>query len=122
MAHILCVDDDAAIIELRKTVLKGAGHSITACYAVDDAVDELQRAEYDAVVMDWRFDGGSGQAIVEAAKSRPGLPVVVVSGYVGEAFRSAEPMADIYLEKPADATELLQVLKILLEVRAARLA
>jgi DNA-binding response OmpR family regulator len=44
----------------------------------------------------------------------------VVSGYVGEAFQAAEPLADIYLEKPADVRELLQILKILLEVRAKK--
>jgi DNA-binding response OmpR family regulator len=88
--------------------------------SVEEAVRELQKADYDAVVTDWRFSKGSGRSIVQAAKSGSSMPVVVVSGYVGEAFQAAEPLADIYLEKPADSRELLQILKILLEVRTNR--
>jgi len=57
---------------------------------------------------------------VEAAKAQSAVPVVVVSGYVAEAFRAAEPMADIYLEKPADPRELVQILGTLLQARSAR--
>jgi CheY-like chemotaxis protein len=121
VARVLCVDDEPAAVALRKQVLEGAGYATTSCLTVEEALRELRETEYDAVVTDWRFEQGSGRAIVQAAKSRLSLPVVVVSGYVGEAFQSAEPMADIYLEKPADARELLQVLKILLEVRTNRM-
>jgi DNA-binding response OmpR family regulator len=34
-----------------------------------------------------------------------------------EAFQAAEPLADIYLEKPVDPRELVQILNALLETR-----
>jgi DNA-binding response OmpR family regulator len=61
-----------------------------------------------------------GRAIVEAAKARLTVPVVVVSGYVAEAFQAAEPLADIYLEKPADPRELVQILRTLLQAKVLR--
>jgi CheY-like chemotaxis protein len=35
--------------------------------------------------------------------------VVVISGYVNEAFQAADPMADYYLEKPVNPEELISI-------------
>jgi DNA-binding response OmpR family regulator len=101
-------------------MLGQAGYTVTTCLSVQDAIRELDVTDYDAVVTDWKFEEDSGRTILYAAKSKSSVPVVVISGYVGEAFQAAEPLADIYLEKPADARELLQILKILLEVRTEK--
>jgi DNA-binding response OmpR family regulator len=114
----LYVDDEPGITSLKKEILEQAGYSVTTCLSAEDAISELSRTAYDAVITDWRLGESRGRAIVEAAKSRSSMPVVVVSGYVGEAFQAAEPLADIYLEKPVDSRELVQILKTLLEVRA----
>jgi DNA-binding response OmpR family regulator len=115
------VDDEPKVILFKKEILEAAGYTVTPCSCVEDAVRELKSTNYDAVVTDWRFADSSGRDIVHAAKAKLSLPVIVVSGYVGEAFQATKPLADIYLEKPADARELLQALKILLEVRANRI-
>ena len=39
------------------------------------------------------------------------MPVVVVSGYVAEAYQSAEPLADLYLEKPVNPEELVTIVE-----------
>jgi DNA-binding NtrC family response regulator len=118
VANILCVDDDHDVLSVKKAILEDAGHTVTSSDSVEDAVRKLNRQSYDAVVTDWRLGGVSGRAIVQAARATPGVPVVVVSGYVAEAFQAAEPLADIYLEKPADAHELVQILKTLLNAKA----
>jgi DNA-binding response OmpR family regulator len=43
------------------------------------------------------------------------MPVVVVSGYVAEAFQAAEPLADLYLEKPVNPEELVTIVNELLK-------
>lgn len=118
VANILCVDDDRNVVAAKKAILEKAGHKVTSCDSVEDAVRELNHQAFDAVVTDWRVGEESGRAIVQAARSTPGVPVVVVSGYTAEAFQAAKPLADIYLEKPADARELVQILNTLLEARA----
>lgn len=121
MANILCVDDDQSVIALKRAILEKAGYTVVSCNSVECAIQELSRQRYDAVVTDWRLGGDSGRAIVQAAQATAHVPVVVVSGYVAEAFRAAEPSADIYLEKPVDPRELVQILSTLLDARPAQL-
>lgn len=120
MAKILCVDDEKAVTALKKQILEQAGHSVITCDSADQAVRLLSQTDFDAVVTDWRLGEDRGRKIVEAAKSKSSVPVVVVSGYVAEAFQSAEPLADLYLEKPADPRELLEILEALLTRQRSR--
>ena len=80
-----------------------------------DAIDKLHKNTYDAVVTDWRLGDANGRAVVQAAKGHSSMPVVVVSGYVAEAFQAAEPLADLYLEKPVNPEELVTIVNELLK-------
>ena len=114
MAKILCVDDEPAAVALKQTILQQAGHTVATCCSANDAVALLSRESFDAVVTDWKLGEESGRQILLAAKTGAQVPVVVVSGYCTEAFRAAEPQADIYLEKPVDANELVAIVGALL--------
>ena len=120
MAKILCVDDDPDVIAIKRNILEQAGYEVTTCTSADDAIREIQRVAFDGIVTDWRLGRERGRAIVEAAKAQSAVPVVVVSGFVSEAFKAAEPMADIYLEKPVDPRELVKILETLLDEKSLR--
>lgn len=109
VAKILCVDDELVAVALKQRILEQAGHNVTTCSSAEDAVALLATESYDAVVTDWKLGEDSGREILLAAKARPGVPVIVVSGYCAEAFHAAEPQADIYLEKPVDPNELVAI-------------
>ena len=115
MAKILCVDDEPHVVTLKCAILEAAGHNVTASTSARDAIDKLQHETYDAVVTDWRLGDANGRAVVQAAKSTSAMPVVVVSGYVAEAFQAAEPLADLYLEKPVNPEELVTIVNELLK-------
>jgi DNA-binding response OmpR family regulator len=115
MARILCVDDEPHVVTLKCAILEQAGHTVTASTSARDAIDKLQNNIYDAVVTDWRLGDANGRAVVQAAKSHSSVPVVVVSGYVAEAFQAAEPLADLYLEKPVNPEELVTIVNELLK-------
>jgi two-component system response regulator HydG len=115
MAKILCVDDEPHVVTLKCAILEAAGHDVTASTSAHDAIQKLQHEEYDAVVTDWRLGDANGRAVVQAAKSHSSMPVVVVSGYVAEAFQAAEPLADLYLEKPVNPEELVTIVNELLK-------
>ena len=106
MAKILCVDDELNIARLKCTILEAAGHEATPATSAQEAIEKLGHNTYDAVVTDWRLGDANGRAILQAAKSNSAMPVVVVSGYVSEAFQAPEP-ADLYLEKPVNPEEFV---------------
>jgi DNA-binding response OmpR family regulator len=119
MARILCVDDEPHIVTLKCAILERAGHVVTASTSAQDAIQKLQNDAYDAVVTDWRLGDANGRTVVEAAKRHSSTPVVVVSGYVAEAFQAAEPLADLYLEKPVNPEELVTIVNELLKTERA---
>lgn len=115
MARILCVDDEPHVVTLKCAILEAAGHEATPSTSARDAMEKINRNHYDAIVTDWRLGDASGRAIVQAAKNHAAMPVVVVSGYVAEAFQAAEPLADLYLEKPVNPEELVTIVNELLK-------
>ena len=115
MARILCVDDEPSVVKLKCAILEAAGHTVTPSTSARDAMDKLQNNVFDAVVTDWRLGDANGRAVVQAAKNASTMPVVVVSGYVAEAFQAAEPLADLYLEKPVNPEELVTIVNELLK-------
>ena len=115
MARILCVDDEPNVVNLKCAILEHAGHTATPATSAREAIELLQNQEFDAVVTDWRLGSASGHSVVMAAKHHGSTPVVVVSGYVGEAYQAAKPLADLYLEKPANPEELVTIVNELLK-------
>jgi signal transduction histidine kinase/CheY-like chemotaxis protein len=97
-AHILVVDDDAAVRWVTVECLRGAGYRVVEADSGRAALTLLKRDEpCDLVVMDHVMPGLSGQDTVRLARrGRPELKVLFLSGYatLGEAG------GDIWLQKP----------------------
>lgn len=120
MARILCVDDEPNVVSLKCAILEQAGHTAVAATSAHDAITLIQSQDFDAVVTDWRLGAATAHSVVMAAKHRSATPVVVVSGYVGEAYQAAKPTADLYLEKPVNPEELVTILNELLKASDPR--
>jgi two-component system response regulator HydG len=116
MARILCVDDEPNVVKMKCAILEAAGHDATAATSAHEAIAMLKDNDYDAIVTDWRLGDADGRRVVEAAKNHSNVPVVVVSGYVNDAFQAAEPRADLYLEKPVNPEELVTIVNELLKL------
>jgi CheY-like chemotaxis protein len=115
MARILCVDDEPNVANLKCAILEGAGHTATPATSAREAISLMESQDFDAIVTDWRLGSCNAHVIVKTAKMRASTPVVVVSGYVGEAYQAPKPLADLYLEKPANPEELVTILNELLK-------
>jgi len=118
MARILCVDDEQ--VEVKCAVLAMAGHTVTPAASAREALEKLRDNDYDAVVTDWLLGDADGRVVVEAAKNKSNgdaIPVVVVTAFITHAYAAAEPLADLYLEKPVDPEELILIVNELLKQR-----
>jgi len=119
MARVLCVDDEVHAARLKCIILETAGHTATPATSVAEAVSLLDTNSYDVVITDWRLAGACGRDVVVAARKHGDTPVVVISGYVNEAFQAPDPLADYYLEKPVSPEELISVVSDLVRDGAA---
>ena len=115
MARILCVDDEVHAARLKCIILETAGHQATPATSVREALALMESNPYDLVVTDWRLGDANGRDIVVAAHKLTDTPVVVISGYVNEAFQAPDPMADYYLEKPVNPEELINIVNELVK-------
>jgi DNA-binding response OmpR family regulator len=114
MAHILCVDDDVQVVELKRVILEKSGYRVDTSLSVEDALQKLELNAYDAVVTDWWFGHDHALRVIRKAKSSRSIPVLIVSGFVADALVSLGTAADVYLHKPLGAMELTTALDNLL--------
>ncbi|HWA23659.1 MAG TPA: ATP-binding protein [Caulobacterales bacterium] len=89
---VLMVEDDDAVAETVCAMLIDLGHDVTRARSVDEALDVLERGKpFDIVFSDVIMPGGkSGIDLVRILKeTKPGLPVLLTSGYSGSDARDA---------------------------------
>jgi PAS domain S-box-containing protein len=117
--RVLFVDDEDALVVLSKRVLSRLGHEV-ATFTDPFAALEAFRAEpgaYDAVVTDLSMPGMPGLELTRRVlEARPGVTVIVTSGYVSEEDEAAARAAGAteLLLKPPTVEELGSALDVLL--------
>jgi two-component system cell cycle sensor histidine kinase/response regulator CckA len=110
--HVLLVDDEAPLRRLAAVALERAGHQVTQAEDGDSALELIEAGlEPGAMVSDIAMPGLDGVALARAARRhRPGLPVVLMSGYAEAALGlSMERDGIVFLAKPYRPAELVEV-------------
>ncbi len=114
--HVLLVDDEAPLQRLAAVALERAGHRVTQAEDGDSALELIEAGlEPGAMVSDIAMPGLDGVALARAARRhRPGLPVVLMSGYAEAALGlSMERDGIVFLPKPYRPAELVEVVSAL---------
>lgn len=105
--HILVTDDDPLFTRLASSCLKSAGMTVQVAGDGGEALEALQRADFDAVLLDLsmpRVDGFRLLAWVRATPHLQNLPILVLSARndvdaIEEAYRIG---ADGFQTKPVN--------------------
>ncbi len=112
--NILLVEDDADILAALAEQLRDAGYSVDVAPDGNAAWDHLMGLNRPSlIVLDLKLPGLSGWELLERLRgstSLVGVPVIVVSAYLG--FPPAGALA--WLKKPIDPKMLLDVVERLL--------
>lgn len=109
--HILIVDDDGAIRGLLTASLEACGYVVSSARNGASMRALLNsRERVDAVILDCRMPGESGQSLALYAKEH-GLPVVMISGS-NEAMEFAERHHLQLLRKPFRMGQLYDALDL----------
>ncbi|HUF21434.1 MAG TPA: response regulator [Burkholderiales bacterium] len=108
--HVLYIEDDDSQRFLMKRLLERWGYRVSAFAEQRSALDALHTGErIDLMITDFNMPGMSGLEVARAAlEVRPDLPVILVSGYITDAVRTAATAAGAseVLPKPLDMEEL----------------
>jgi CheY-like chemotaxis protein len=103
--RILLVDDNANGLAARKSVLEELGYSIVTCTSGADALEQFTSHDpFDLVVTDYKMPRMDGLELIgRLRKHTPGLPIVLISGYVDTlGMNEASTGADVVIQKSAN--------------------
>jgi two-component system KDP operon response regulator KdpE len=106
---VLLVEDDQNIVDLVRSNLMARGHEVTVSKDGSDAVELLERAEPDMVILDLMLPGADGFDLCRELRERSSIGIVVLSARRAETdkVRALNLGADDYMTKPFGIDELL---------------
>ena len=118
MTRLLVVDDEKNIRRLYETELARDGYDVITAESAEEALEVLEETEPDLVVLDIRLDGMDGIDCLRTIMERKrDLPVILNSAYSTYKQDFASWMADAYVVKSADLTELKDTIRDVLAKR-----
>jgi CheY-like chemotaxis protein len=80
--RVLLVDDEHAVLALMRELLESWGLAVTPCGSAADALEALDADAFSLVITDQTMPRMTGlQFAAAVAARRPGLPVVLYTGY-----------------------------------------
>jgi len=115
--EILIVDDEQDSREVLAVLLEQKGAHVLQAGSVREALDELDRMTPDVMLSDIGMADEDGFALIrkvreQEAEGRRKIHAIAVTGYVSsdDRARALKEGYDMYLSKPVDLQELLQIL------------
>jgi CheY-like chemotaxis protein len=120
---ILLVEDEAPVREVVRRALASAGYAVVVARDAPEAlrIAEAQLDQIDLVLTDMILPGMTGRDLVtEFRAKRPGIRVIIMSGYTGETYSALEslPEGTGYLEKPFSLVDLRSKVRQVLDAEA----
>ena len=117
--HVLYVDDDETMVVMVERILERSGYRVSSYLDAHEAVAAVRANpdDFDFVVTDFNMPEFSGLEVArEVARIRPGLPVVLTSGYAERAGENLSTLGVcLRLDKPFDRRALSDALSYALE-------
>jgi two-component system phosphate regulon response regulator PhoB len=117
-AHILIVDDEAAIRDMVRMALEIEGFEVSDASNAHQAVKILEQSDIDLILLDWMMPGVSGidfaSRIRREGNHHVGIIMVTAKDNEDDLIRGLEVGADDYIKKPFSTKELVSRMKAVL--------
>ena len=110
---LLLLDDDQALRTRMGRALEARGFQVTTAESVAEAMQLLRDKAPAFAVLDMRLEDGNGLKVVEAIRDRrEDARIVMLTGYgaIATAVAAVKAGAVDYLQKPADADDVVKAL------------
>ena len=123
MATILVVDDENSMREFLEIMLNKEGYDVATAAGGGEAVNLLQKQDFDLVITDIRMKEMDGLEVLKKCKElQPSTIVILISAYASTstAVEAMKWGAYDYLPKPFKVREIKAVIKDALEAAEAQ--
>ena len=117
--RILVAEDTRANQKVLKAILGRRGHAVEVVENGREALERLQKADFDVVVMDAQMPTMNGLQATAAIRripnaDRASVPIIAMTAHAmrEDRERCLGSGMDDYLPKPVDATELVRVVEL----------
>jgi DNA-binding response OmpR family regulator len=118
LARILVIDDNAAVVDILATHLRGAGYGVSSALTGDEGIKDFTLARPDLVLLDITLPGEmNGIKVLKRIRSiDPTSKVIMVTGNSdpASAREALEFGATAYIDKPFDFAYLKRVVALAL--------
>jgi two-component system KDP operon response regulator KdpE len=120
--HILLVDDEPQLVRVLMPVLTTVGYDVSVAPTGNQALSQLAKEGYDAVILDLGLPDLDGKAVIEAVRGWSDVPILVLSArdIEQEKIAALDLGADDFVNKPFGVGELLARLRATLRGRERR--
>ena len=115
--RVLIVDDDETVLTMLRRVIESNGIEATTVISGEDALTELERLNYDLILLDINLGGMDGFEVIKTLRSRAcNTPIIVISGRREDydALYGLNIGADDYITKPFNPVTLGAKVKAML--------
>lgn len=82
MKAILFVDDHQVLARLSCEILEMQGYRAVSAFSGNDALEKLEKENFDVLVTDFRMEGMDGLELARQVHQRnPSIPIIMVTAY-----------------------------------------
>ena len=110
-AHILIVDDEAAIRDMVRMAMELEGFTVSDASNAHQAAKLLEQTDIDLILLDWMMPGISGidfaSRIRRDGNHHVGIIMLTAKDDEGDLIRGLDVGADDYVKKPFSTKELV---------------
>lgn len=121
MSRLLVVDDEANIRLLYSEELQDEGYDVVTAASSAEAIEKLRSGAFDLAVLDIKLKNESGiELLQKLVKERHDMPVILCSAFSCYKDDFSAWLADGYVVKSGDLTELKQEIARVLAKKALK--
>jgi two-component system, cell cycle sensor histidine kinase and response regulator CckA len=108
---VLIVDDESAILEVRRTLLEGLGYAAITSQTGEKALEILRKKSVNAVILDYAMPGMDGEeTALGIRKLHRNIPIILSSASLTIPQRMLKLVTD-FVPKGSGPTHLIEVLE-----------
>lgn len=121
MEYILLVEDDKQLSFITKRILVSKGYGVVTAFSVRQAKAELEKREFDLILLDMMLPDGEGSQLCEEIRQYSVCPIIFISCLSDQDTKitALKMGGDDYITKPVNYEELLARIEV--NIRRAKL-